>query len=185
MNIEGDYLVFEIDNDYSMNYRYKRQDCKQYRLQGYNLLSKNINNNSNHKYILQTNITKRGNIHITVIDKVVNHLPAELKITLSIKNIRVKNDAYEVLANKGKKHEFKINQFVHEDGYYLAKIKLTPDKPVAMETMAVECCVCYEEDRQTSVANYFQCSHKNLCDDCYSQLKFKCCPYCKASIRYN
>jgi len=182
MNIEGDYLVIEIDNDECINYRYKRHDFKQWRIQGYNALIDYIKNIPDHKFILQTHITNKGNIHIKIINTNSAYLPAEKNTTLSVENIRVKNQAYQMLADKGKKSEFKINQFVHEDGWYLAKIKLTPDKPVAMETMAVECCVCYEEDKQTSVAKYFQCSHKNLCNDCYSKLKSKCCPYCKAPL---
>lgn len=46
----------------------------------------------------------------------------------------------------------------------------------------VSCCICLEE-KQADDKGYFDCIHKETCDDCFNLLKTKICPLCRANFK--
>jgi hypothetical protein len=173
MNIEGDYLVIEIDNDESIDNRYKRHDFKQWRKTSLKSLALMLD--SNEVVHVRIHITNRHNINVRIKFGAVSCFTKTYKTN----DEQINHNALTFLNNKGNIATFALSQFVFQNGRYFAKVRITP---MEMETMVAECCACYEENKQTSVAGYFTCNHKILCNDCYNKLKSICCPYCRSHM---
>ena len=179
MNIEGDYLVVEIDNDESIDGRYKRQDFKQWRKSSLKSVALWV---KDEPVSICFHIAKYHNeetIHVSIRAEKFGAATC-FKNSYWVGSWVVSNNAYAFVKQQGKRSSFIISHFIHENGYYLAKIKMTPIEPIELELLP-ECCVCCEDNTQTSVTGYFQCNHKIICNDCYDKLRTKCCPYCRAN----
>jgi hypothetical protein len=174
MNINGDYLEVVMDDDASIDGRYKYADFKLEKRKDLARLASWVKIEPVSICFHITKYHNEENIHVAI--KIGGRF---FKKSYQFGSWGVSNDAFAFVKQHGKRSVFTISQFEHVDGCYIAKIRITPIEPIELELLP-KCCACYEENKQTSTTGYFQCNHKIICNECYDKLLNICCPYCRA-----
>jgi len=125
-----------------------------------------------------------GRKYITVWLKSKHYSPIYRKVffatqrKLKILKTDIDNDTIEIL-QENQNETFSIYKINKNDEFYYAVIYL--ENLIEDETEIIDDCVCcLNINQQGNKDGYFQCSHRNVCSQCYYQLKEKSCPLCRA-----
>lgn len=171
---EENNLIFPIMYDYEIDAT-KREHNRRWKRIRMNSLVNRTSSSLLHGYSLRITCVGRYWIHAKLLWTNFNSIWSEKKIKLPIYGLYNYDRSFLDILKSLVGEDLAIQKIKYNHDFYYAKIKL---RNVIMEPC--NCDICLEEGKEADSEGYFQCTHKNICDECYDKLIHKVCPFCRS-----